>query len=92
MAQSQSFPMRWLRHVDQGLNVYFGWYWNWYYSVTYFGFEDELVSSVLGKMIKQNYDTGFRRGVDWFFLKILNQQDHCIKSIENDEGFVLTPR
>jgi hypothetical protein len=57
--------------VDQFFNVVFG------------GFPDETISSRMGKHMAKN-DCPFCN----IFCKFLNlfQKDHCIKSIEKDEG------
>ena len=84
--ENKAFGWRVLLWLDQGLNVWFGPTWNRLYKTDLFGDEDEVVSSVLGKLQASGQDTRFRRAVDWVFLRLAGQHDHCKNSIEADEG------
>lgn len=60
--------------IDQLINTLLG------------GFPDETLSSRMGKRVVKN-----NCPVCKFICKILNifEKDHCVKSIEEDEGFPL---
>lgn len=86
MSQPKPYSWRILLWLDQGLNVWGAPIFNRMYKTDKFGDEDEVVSSVLGKMQKAGQNTRFRELVDWTFLKITGQKDHCLNNIEADEG------
>lgn len=86
MSEQTGFWWRVLLWLDQGLNVWFGPIWNMVYKTDWFGDEDEVVSSVLGKLQAAGRDNRFRKAVDWVFLHLFGQRDHCKNSIEKDEG------
>jgi phage virion morphogenesis protein len=73
---------------DQGLNVWGAPLFNWMYDTDKFGDEDEVVSSVLGKLIPEGKAVRFRTAVDWFFLKLTGEVNHCLNNIEADEGSI----
>lgn len=81
MATKKTYLRRILLWLDQGLNVWLSPLFNWYYKTDKFGDEDEVISSVLGKMQQSGQDTQFRRIVDWVFLQ-LGEQNHCLNNIE----------
>ena len=82
----KSFSRRVLLWLDQGLNVWLGPLFNWLYKTNKFGDEDEVVSSVLGKLKADGKAERFRNAVDWVFLHLTGEKDHCINNIEMDEG------
>jgi hypothetical protein len=76
--------------LDQTLlNVLFSPIWNslYYKRIAFkgpFGFCDETLSSVLGKVFEDTtFSRRFARFVDWLFFW---QKDHTSRSIEKDEG------
>lgn len=85
MSQPKPYSWRILLWLDQGLNVWGSPIFNRIYKTDKFGDEDEVISSVLGKMQKAGRDTRFRKVVDFAFLKITGQKDHCLNNIEDDE-------
>lgn len=86
MKPRKPYHRRVLVWIDQGINTLGGPPLNWFYDTTLFGDEDEVVSSVLGKLTAHNKARRFRKSVDWFFRTFFNQQNHCWESIEWDEG------
>ena len=70
--------------ITQSINVFFWPLLNWYFETNKFGDPDEYTSSVLGKLeIEGNYKAC--KVCEWID-KIFFDDNHCIKSIENDEG------
>lgn len=82
----QSYIYKILVWLDNGINVWFAPLLNKIYSTDKFGDPDECISSILGKLQVEGQDTRFRKAVDWVFLKLFNQENHCINNIEYDEG------
>lgn len=74
--------------LDQGVNVLLGWLLNWVFRTKThrFGDPDETLSSVFGKNILAGECVGCKlvcRILNWF------EPNHCILSIEQDEGLRL---
>ena len=86
MQPRQSYALRIAVWLDNGLNVWLSPFWNHRYSTDRFGYPDECVSSVLGKLQRAGHDNNFRKVVDWVFLHCFKQENHCINNIEEDEG------
>lgn len=78
---NKPYLKRLLVSYDQHWNVKFSPLLNWYYSTVLFGDEDECISSVLGKMALYGRDTRFRKFVDYVFLKVFGQENHCFNNI-----------
>lgn len=71
---------------DQYWNAKYSPVLNLIYKTDLFGNEDETLSSVFGKMQKAGKDTRTRKVIDWVFLKLAGQVNHCLNHIEADEG------
>lgn len=69
--------------LDQGVNVVFGGILNLATGSDRFGYQDETLSSVLGKEVR----AGNCR-MCYYICSVLHfiDKDHCKKSIEEDEG------
>ena len=74
-----------LRWSTQTLNVFLWPIFNWYFKTDIFGHEDEYTSSALGKLER----AGNKRACRFckFLSIVLFDPNHCIKSIEEDEGY-----
>jgi len=74
--------------IDQYANASLGGILNFVFGVkkddAQFGNEDETVSSVLGKLFVRDAGNKFARFI-YFFLDHI-QENHCLMSIETDEG------
>ena len=70
--------------ATQTLNVFLWPIFNSVFKTKLFGDEDEYTSSVLGKLEEQ----GNKRACKFckFLSWVLRDENHCIKSIELDEG------
>ena len=80
---TKPYLRRILLSIDQGGNVTFSPLLNWLYNTDKWGNEDETISSVLGRLEKEGKAARFRAFVNWLFLKIEGEVDHCKNSIEN---------
>ena len=72
--------------IDQLLNTLCGPLFNNLFGVSSvpFGYPDETISSVLGKMKQKGEGNAFSKVVIWFLNKVDN--NHVEDSIERDEG------
>ena len=73
-----------LRWATQSINVFFWPILNLIFHTDKFGDEDEYTSSVLGKLVLEKNNRAI--WVCKLLSKILFDENHCVKSIEKDEG------